>query len=130
MNEWDGRGEEESSPSRPGPEPAYPETGSSSPAKGQGGRSSSLPTWSPRLGVGRWVGWCNLGYTGHKLILEPTRSPPAVQGQGTEVSSLPSTPFPAAPQDQGQRLLILHKVQASVTGLGSSRPTALTLLQK
>ena len=116
MSEWDGRGERRAAPPpRPPARTLLPLDQQLQSSKGTGGGSSSLPTWSPRLGVGRRVGWCNLGHSGHKLVLEPARSPPAALGWEGQKSRLCPLPIPCRPpQDQGQRLVILHKVQASV----------------
>lgn len=90
--------------------------------------SSSLSTQLPRLVVGRWVGWCSLGYSaqvGHG----PHQESCSACAAGTEVPFLPSS-FPVSPQDQVQRLLIQYRDRASITCLGSLKPTSLTRLQK
>ena len=111
---WEGREESSTPPSSP-PAQNPPTFRPVAPVQQRVGGSSSLPTWSPRLGVGRRVGWCNLGHSGHKLVLEPARSPPAALGREGQKSCLCPLPIPCRPpQDQGQRLVILHKVQASV----------------
>lgn len=118
MNEWDREGRVGRSIPLTGPPTLRP----AAPVQQ---RDKGAPLHSPpRLGGSRRVRWCSLGCAAQAGHGAPQESSCSAWAGRTELSA------PASPQDQGQRLLIQHQVHASITGLGFSRPTALTLLQR